>query len=352
MEHPIKVNRISALIYWLFPISLAIAQAVFNSFYQILPVFVAFLDSLTFGLVLGSLGIAVWYVVRYNDPEQSSGIQIFTSHLVAALVFTATWIISSRLIVNILFNNPQYDIYLKDQLPSRIFGGPIIYILLVCFYYIDGYRQHNLEKHSKEAQLQNQIWKAQLNALKSQINPHFLFNSLNSIASLTLTNPEKAHSMIISLSDFMRYSLRKQQDDMVPLEVELKNIGLYLQIEKIRFGNNLTYRFDVEDNCNQLLIPNLILQPIFENAIKYGIYESSEPVEIVLEARKLPGQMEIKVINDFDPLAGRKQGEGVGLTNTRDRLSLLYGSTTLLQIEHKKKQFQIKMVIPDRLDTR
>ena len=352
MEHPIKVNRVSALIYWLFPVTLAIAQAVFNSIYQMLPVFVALLDGLTFGLVLGSLGIAVWYVVRYNDPEQSSGIQIFTSHTVAALVFTATWILISRMIVNILFNSPVYDIYLNDQLPGRIFGGPVIYTLLVCFYYIDAYRQHNREKHLKEAQLQNQIRKAQLNALKSQINPHFLFNSLNSIASLTLTNPEKAHSMIISLSDFMRYSLRKQQDDMVPLEVELKNIGLYLQIEKIRFGNNLTYRFDVEEICNHHLIPNLILQPIFENAIKYGIYESSEPVEIVLEAKKLPGQMEIKVINDFDPLAGPKQGEGVGLTNTRDRLSLLYGSMTLLQTEHKKKQFQIKMIIPDRLDTR
>ena len=352
MEHPIKVNRISALIYWLFPMSMAIAQAVFNSYYQILPVSVAILDGLTFGVVLGSLGIAVWYVVRYNDPEQSPGIQIFTSHVVAALVFTAIWILISKMIIKILLNNPQYDIYLNDQLPGRIFGGPIIYTLLVCFYYINSYRQHNREKHQKESQLQIQIRKAQLSALKSQINPHFLFNSLNSIASLTLTNPEKAHGMIIALSDFMRYSLRKQQDDMVSLEVELRNIGLYLQIEKIRFGNNLSYRFDVDEVCNQHLIPNLILQPIFENAIKYGIYESSEPVEIVLEAQKMPGQMEIRVINDYDPSASPKQGEGVGLTNTKDRLSLLYGSSTLLQTEQNKDQFQVRMIIPDQLETR
>jgi LytS/YehU family sensor histidine kinase len=200
--------------------------------------------------------------------------------------------------------------------------------------------------------MQNQIRKAQLNALKSQINPHFLFNSLNSIASLTLTNPEKAHNMIIALSDFMRYSLRKQQDEMVALEVELNNIGLYLQIEKIRFGNNLSYRFEVEPACSRHLIPNLILQPIFENAIKYGIYESSEPVEISLEARKQTGRMEIIVINDFDPMAGPQQGEGVGLTNTRDRLSLLYGSTTLLHTEQNKKQFKVKIIIPDQLETR
>ena len=230
MEHPVTANRISSLLYWFFPLGIGFTQAVFNSFYQILPVFVALFDGLTFGLVLGSLGIAVWYVVRYNDPEQSSRIQIFTSHLVAAIVFTAIWIIISRMIVNLLFSNPQYDFYLDDHLPGRIIGGPIIYTLLVCFYYIDAYRQHNREKHLKESQMQNLIRKAQLNALKSQINPHFLFNSLNSIASLTLTNPEKAHSMIIALSDFMRYSLRKQQDEMVALEVELNNIGLYLQI--------------------------------------------------------------------------------------------------------------------------
>ena len=88
MEHPLTSNRILGLIYWLFPITLGITQAVFNIYYQILPVSVALVDGLTFGLVLGILGIAIWYVVRYNDPEKSSGIQIFTSHLLAAMVFT------------------------------------------------------------------------------------------------------------------------------------------------------------------------------------------------------------------------------------------------------------------------
>lgn len=347
MEHPLTSNRILGLIYWFFPLTLGAAQAVFNIYYQILPVSVAIVDGLTFGLALGILGIAIWYVVRYNDPEKSPGIQIFTSHVLAALVFTVSWLLVSGIIAKILVNTSLYDDYLNNQLSARVEFGLLFYALLVSIYYINVYSQHNREKQLKEAELQNQVRKAELSALKSQINPHFLFNSLNSIASLTLTNPEKAHGMVIALSDFMRYSLRNHQDDMVTLEVELRNIGLYLQIEKIRFGDNLVYHFEVEEECYKHLIPNLILQPIFENAIKYGIYEASERVEITLKAIKLHDRMEIKVINDFDAESVPLKGEGVGLANIYDRLRLLYGSSRLLTIERGKTRFSVTMDIPD-----
>jgi two-component system, LytTR family, sensor kinase len=298
-------------------------------------------------MVLGLLGIAPWYVVRYNDPEKSSVIQIIVSHLAASLVFTSFWMLSSGIIVKTLINDSGYDQYLKSVTTNRVIGGLLFYALLTSIYYIYVYSHHNREKQLRETEWQHQIRKTQLSALKSQINPHFLFNTLNSIASLTLTNPEKAHGMVIALSDFMRYSLRKQQNDMVTLEVELKNIGLYLQIEKIRFGNNLLYHFDVEEACNHHLIPNLILQPLFENAIKYGVYETSKPVEVILKARKLPNEMEIKVINDFDPESVPLKGEGVGLTNINDRLRLLYGSSRLLTVVQGESQFSVRMVIPD-----
>ena len=347
MEHPVTANRISGLIYWFFPIAIGVTQAVFNSYYQILPVTFAFADGLTFGLVLGILGVAIWYVVRYNDPEKSAVIQILASHLAASVVFTSLWMLSSGIIAKTLINDSLYDLYLKSLIAERVIGGLLFYALLVSVYYIYVYSQHNHEKQLREAEWHHQIRKSQLSALKSQINPHFLFNTLNSIASLTLTNPEKAHGMVIALSDFMRYSLRKQQDDLVTLNVELKNIGLYLQIEKIRFGNNLVYRFDVEDECNNHLIPNLILQPLFENAIKYGVYETSKPVEIILEARKLPDAMEIKLINDFDQESVPLKGEGVGLANINDRLWLLYGSSRLLTVERGETQFSVTMIIPD-----
>ena len=348
MEHPVSTNPVSALVYWFFPITIALTQAVFNSYYQILPVSYAFVDGLTFGLILGILGIAVWYVVRYNDPEKSTVFQILASHFAAALVFTSLWMLTSGILAKTLLSDAFYDRYFYSMITQRIIGGLLFYALIASFYYIYVYSQHNREKQLRESEWRHQIRKTQLSALKSQINPHFLFNTLNSIASLTLTNPEKAHGMVIALSDFMRYSLRKQQDDMVPLRVELANIGLYLQIEKIRFGNNLVYRFDVEEGCHEKLIPNLILQPIFENAIKYGVYETSIPVEIILTARKIPEGMEITVTNDFDSEAVPLKGEGVGLTNIGDRLRLLYGSSRLLAVTRGEAQFSITMVIPDR----
>jgi len=347
MEHPLTTKKFSVLIYWFFPITIGITQAVFNIYYQILPVSFALADGLTFGLILGILGVAIWYVVRYNDPEKNALVQIIASHIAAALVFTSLWILSSGIIAKTLIHDASYDRYLNSLVTERIIGGLLFYALLVSIYYIYVYSQHNLEKQLREEEWQHQIRKSQLGALKSQMNPHFLFNTLNSIASLTLTNPGKAHEMVIALSDFMRYSLRKQQDDMVTLEVELQNIGLYLQIEKIRFGNILGYRFNVEESCNQHLIPNLILQPLFENAIKYGVYETSKPVEIILEARKLPNVMEIKLINDYDPESVPLKGEGVGLTNINDRLQLLYGSSRLLTIERGVNRYSVTMVIPD-----
>jgi len=347
LEHPITKNKISVLIYWLFPVTVGLSQAVYNSYYHILPVSVALIDGLIFGGVLGILGIAIWYVVRYNDPEKSASVQMLASHVSASLVFTALWMISSGILVKMVTDNPAYGDYLNSQLTERAIGGLLCYALIVCIYYIYVYSQHNREKQLKEAEWQQQIRQAQLNALKSQINPHFLFNSLNSIASLTLTDPAKAHHMVIALSGFMRYSLRNHQDDLVTLEVELRNIGLYLQIEKIRFGDKLGYHFEIGEKCNTHLIPNLILQPIFENAIKYGVYESSVPVEILLQARKLDDCMEITVINDFDPESVPRKGEGVGLTNINERLRIIYGSSRLLTAELGENKFKVKMVIPD-----
>lgn len=338
------------MIYWLFPVISGLVQAIYNMYYKILPVQVALFDGLTFGAILGILGMAIWYVVRYNDPEKSAVGQMIASHLAASLVFTGLWILSSGIVVKSVINDPVYTPYLYTQLTNRILGGLLFYALLTGIFYIYVYREHNREKRIRETEWEQQVRDAQLRALKSQINPHFLFNSLNSIASLTLTNPEKAHRMVIALSDFMRYTLRMHQDDMVPLEVELKNIRLYLQIEEIRFGNNLQYRFETEKECCDHLVPNLILQPIFENAIKYGVYEASIPVEIRLEAQNKGDHMEIRIINDFDPESVPRKGEGVGLSNINNRLRLIYGNSRLLTAELGDNQFKVILIIPYKID--
>jgi len=183
--------------------------------------------------------------------------------------------------------------------------------------------------------------------LKSQINPHFLFNSLNSISSLTITNPEKARDMVIKLSDFLRYSVSTNTSRFTTLQNELANIQRYLEIEKVRFGDKLQFEFILEGTCKDHLIPIMLLQPLFENAIKHGVYESIEKVKIEMDCKYTSGYLEIVIWNDFDPNAHARKGTGLGLNNIRERLRLLYKTDTLLKTSVEGTKFFVFLSLPN-----
>jgi two-component system, LytTR family, sensor kinase len=220
------------------------------------------------------------------------------------------------------------------------------YLTYVIFFYAVNYYQGFKEKIKNEGQFRTLIKEAELHALKSQINPHFLFNSLNSISSLTMTDPARAQEMVINLSSLMRYSLKHDQNDKVPLSEELNNNKVYLQIEKVRFGNKLNSIFEIDENCMNMLIPNMILQPLYENAIKYGVYEATEPVEIRTRCTLRNNVLEIVISNNFDPSSLSKKGEGIGLRNIRDRLQIIFNNPTLMRIESNNKLFKVTLAIP------
>ena len=205
----------------------------------------------------------------------------------------------------------------------------------------------DLERKSKqEAELQTLIRESELTLLKAQLNPHFLFNSLNSISSLTITDPEKARDMVVKLSEFLRYAIDKNQRDMTTIEDELNNIELYLDIEKIRFDDRLIFVKQIEKKCNRILVPNMILQPLVENAVKHGVYESSEPVSIRLECQMKKDFCTLIVINNFDPETPARKGRGVGLKNVRKRLHLNYNRNDLLYISQTENKFIVRISIP------
>ena len=152
--------------------------------------------------------------------------------------------------------------------------------------------------------------------------------------------------MVIALSDFMRYSLRKQYSEMVALEEEVNHVRLYLQIEKIRFGDKMSYSFQIEPECLNCQIPTLLLQPLFENAVKYGVYEASEPVEVSLTACKEGIHTVLTISNNFDPEAAPVKGEGIGLKNVQERLRLVYNSNNLLGIKDGDGKFVVTIYLP------
>ena len=348
MENPFLVRKTTVGIYWSVLFIVSAIQAVFNTISGILPVGISVADGLVFGFLIGAFGLAIWFVTRYNNLENSSVMQICTSHLVAAVVFAISWVLSASLVTRLLVASESYSLYLKSVFTIRLVFGLIFYVVLTSIYYLFILYWNNKLKVTREIELQKQVREAQLKALKSQINPHFLFNSLNSIASLTQVDPLRAHQMVVDLSGFMRASLRNHENEMVTLSDELGTITLYLQIEKNRFGEMLDYRFEVPESCLGWRLPNLLLQPLFENAIKYGVYESLIPVVIELKAACGNEGLELTLSNDFDPEAIPQRGEGVGLQNVQDRLRIVYGSNQLMHIEKNKNRFTVRLLIPNQ----
>jgi LytS/YehU family sensor histidine kinase len=224
--------------------------------------------------------------------------------------------------------------------------GFSFYTILVLIYYLSIYYQNLQDKTVREASLQASVKEAELNVLKSQLNPHFIFNSLNSISSLTMTAPEKAQDMVIKLSEFLRYSLHQKQNRITTLKDELQSLKLYLDIEKIRFGERLCLQENIPEDCLQQQLPHMLLQPIFENAIKHGVYESTEPVLITVDGACEPALLTLKISNTYDPEAVGRKGEGVGLNNVKNRLRLVYGGGELLKIYHTDHIFTVTLLIP------
>jgi LytS/YehU family sensor histidine kinase len=203
------------------------------------------------------------------------------------------------------------------SIPNKIISGIIFYIVIALVYYLFIYYIKIQEKVNVESRLREVLKETELNMLKSQINPHFLFNSLNSISSLTITNPEKARDMVIKLSDFLRYSVSHNATSFTTLETEMANIQRYLEIEKVRFGEKLLFSFNLQGSCRNHQIPVMLLQPLFENAIKHGVYESTEQVSIEMDCEYTEGYLEIRLVNDFDPNAhARKKTDRSGLHST------------------------------------
>ncbi len=351
MEQTNALSRYSLLSYWTVPVLLGVLQASFNLYFEILPWGISLVDGAIFGFLLGAFGMAVWFVVRYNSPDGKPFAQLLSTHLASAAILSLAWVYSASFITRTLLPAPEYLVYLDNNLPNRIFAGFVFYILMATVFYLYIFYRKNREKIDRENELKQEVREAVLSALKSQINPHFLFNSLNSIASLTLSNPEKAHEMVIALSDFMRYSLRKQHSEMVVLEEEINHIGLYLQIEKIRFGDKMVYSFQVTPECLNCQIPTLLLQPLFENAVKYGVYEASETVEISLKASKEKDHIVLTLANNFDKEAAPVRGEGIGLKNVQERLRLVYNSNNLMQIKDEDGKFVVTVYLPCEKET-
>lgn len=346
MKHPLTSNYKLLGSYALFWVIIGFINIILQVVWYNVPLIYSLLDTGTNYVLYPLLGSSIWYSIRYNSLEDVSAARLIVFHLIAASILCGIWVYISYVIYQPFIKNN--DKYLNEGLPSKIFAGYVMYVIYLIFFYAVNYYQSLKEKIKKESEYKALIREAELQALKSQINPHFLFNSLNSISSLTVSNPEKAQEMVINLSMFMRYSLMHNEKEMVSFSRELDNIKLYLSIEKVRFGKKLNAEFEIDAHCMEAEIPNMILQPLFENAIKYGVYETTDQVTIKTTCKCDGNLLRIAIVNDYDASTIKRRGEGIGLRNIRKRMEIIYNSPDLVQITDHKTSFEVQLIIPQK----
>lgn len=345
---PIFGNRKNTLIYSVVWLGFAVIQA--NSLFWVFDVTIsiAIVDSFVFNIVFGFLGRLVWPVTRFSRIDKIYYFNSIVTHLVTASLIISLWYFISTLVIAAvvnIFGMADHSDFLVQSKTLRILQGAFFYLLLIMNYYLFILAEDRKENEIREINLISNLKQAELEMLKSQLNPHFIFNSLNSISSLTIVEPKNAQKMVILLSDFLRYSLRSS-NEMVTFKEELAATEQYLAIEKVRFDDKLLINEKIEAGLEEFKLPSLILQPLVENAIKYGLHDSLDASTVNLTCQKENELLKITISNEFDPKSTMKKGEGVGLRNVKDRLSLIYDLDDLLLTEKKEQQFIVTLRIP------
>jgi two-component system LytT family sensor kinase len=307
----------------------------------------ALIDSLIHG-ILAFLGIMVLEnAFGFYFPKGSFG----WFRPVLTLLLTLAVLFAGKISLAYLFGSQADYLLFLDQ---SFWARALILIMLFGSFSVLLIFHSELEDQLKLLQRKEHIEKmakdAELYQLRQQLQPHFLFNSLNSINALIGSNPEQAREMVLQLSEFFRGTIRKDDRKWIAISEEIEQLQLFLNIERIRFGNRLKVVFQVGDDAQSLKIPQLLIQPLLENAVKHGLNGVIDEVKIEMIMQKTGSYLEIIIVNPYDPSGGQAQGTGFGLDAVRRRLYLLFGRYDLIEVLPADLYFTVKMKIPQLYD--
>lgn len=282
--------------------------------------------------------------LQYYLPKNDRYWYILTFSICISAV---VWAIAKYCLQLLPFEDAVYQNVLRQSFTIRY----VVMFLVTAFMAVISVLWYSFEEKGKETQREHETSKlareAELFKLRQQLQPHFLFNSLNSINALIGTKPAEARTMVQQLSSFLRSTLKKDENQWVALQEELEQLELYLSIEKVRFGNRLQTLINTEEESLHLKLPALLLQPLVENAIKFGLYGTIGETMIELHSSVINDQLVIAIINPFDSdSAPDEKGTGFGLQSVKRRLYLLFGRNDLVETEIQGNQFIVSVTIP------
>jgi two-component system LytT family sensor kinase len=304
----------------------------------------AIADSLINNFILADCCAAIIITLKWYQPGRSNSFLLLI--WIAGLAKICS--ILTNLALSYFFSDkPEYLSFLHKTLLVRI---SIAFLVISCVAIVrwlyNSYKERQYDT-DKQKEAERLLKEAELTGLRQQLQPHFLFNSLNSISALAGTKPEESRKMIQQLSDFLRGTLKKDDQQLRPLKDELIHLQLYLDIEKVRFGHRLKTEISCDEKSNDLLLPPLLLQPIVENAIKFGLYDTVGEITVHIRATSESGNLLVSISNPFDSQTAQpRRGTGFGLSSVQRRLYLIFSRNDLLQVNHTEDLFTTTVKIP------
>ena len=307
----------------------------------------AMLFGLPMGLIAAPVSLSAWYLCRALPLARTSATNIGVTSVAAAVITSSLWAGLGRLWWATL---GRMGLEMPAGQPTALFAllsglGAFGYLLSVTVQYVMQASEDSVafERRALESQIAQR--EAELRALRAQVDPHFLFNSLNSVAGLIGPDPEKARLMCQMLGDFLRDSLTLGGNTRVTLGREIALAEQYLRIEQVRFGRRLGVRSSVTADAGAVAVPPLILQPLVENAVRHGIATRLDGGTIVIEA-SLAGERAVIIVTNPRDAGGGRRGTGFGLEIVRRRLAASFGDRAALAIEPAPEGYRVSLTIP------
>src|SRR5579863_6683229 len=300
-------------------------------------------------LIYAFICLSAYYSCRATPLDRSTISRIVGTHATGALVASGIWIILAKFLAYSLSRTSTFsdiDSNFGPQIALLLDTGVLFYLLSISLYYVLMAVEAAQELEARAMKAGVLAREAELKALKAQVNPHFLFNSLNSISALTSSDASKAREMCVLLGDFLRRTLGLGEKTAIPLEEELSLIHAFLAVEKIRFGPRIQMEENIDKDALDVLLPPLLLQPLVENAVAHGVANLVEGGWIHLDAHCQNGNVFIHVEINFDPEAPPRRRGGVGLANVRQRLDARYGERGSFAAKSEQGRFSVAITIP------
>jgi LytS/YehU family sensor histidine kinase len=300
-------------------------------------------------LVYQFVCLSAWYTCKSAPLKTAPVLRTRFTHLVAAAVISYIWVELARLLAYGLAQFPSFrglDQRFAPQTPVLYGLGFLLYLLSVAAHYVVLAMEDSSKAEARALETSIFAREAELKALKAQVNPHFLFNSLNSISALTSVDPTKAREMCTLLAEFLRMTLGLGEKTSVPLSEELSLLHRYLAIEKVRFGSRLQMEEDIKEVSNAIQLPPLLLQPLVENAVTHGIANLPEGGTVRLSGLGRNGRVSLVVENTFDAEATPTRKGGLGLKNVRARLEARYGKDANMRVSAENGKFRVELSFP------